>query len=70
MPLIFGSKEANEQLARDTGKRLSGPSVWTADALAAMALEDDWEECDVCQGKGGHWECASLPHDDDAAGAV
>ena len=23
----------------------------------------DFEDCDVCRGAGGYWECASLPHE-------
>lgn len=25
--------------------------------------EDDWEDCDICRGKGGYWECINLPHE-------
>lgn len=106
MAFVFGSKEANELLARETGRRFDLRDVdplewqpameypdereqycsvcgaymewvdcWNCDGKGGRDGddlmeedplwydEDDWEDCDVCRGRGGYWECASLPHD-------
>lgn len=26
--------------------------------------EDDWEECDICEGKGGYWVCPNAAQHD------
>lgn len=111
-PLIFGSKEANDQLAHDMGirydlgggadpfvpqPRMDYPDNDHLDSYCTICggymdwvdcwqcggtggrdgddlmqedpfwyTLDDWEECDICQGKGGYRECASIPHEDDA----
>ncbi len=109
-PLIFGSQEANELLARETGRRfdladvdpLSGrhnPELaapddddnterycsicgsymhwidcWQCGGEGEFDAYDEdpinfapgqeYEPCPECQGAGGYWECASLPHEE------
>lgn len=110
MPLIFGSREANDQLAHDMGIRydlggnadpriedavgedddtdryctvcggyMDWADCWQCGGDGEFDLYDEdpinfspgeeYERCNECEGKGGYWECASLPHDEDAAGA-
>lgn len=112
MPLTFGSKEANDILARETGRRfdladvdplsrrhnpgLDAPAeddytarhcticgsfmdwvdCWQCGGDGEFDLYDEdpinyapgaeYEPCDACKGKGGYYECASLPHEEGA----
>lgn len=65
MPLLFGSKQANEILARETGRRFDLAAV---DPFQPIELPDqenqdryctvcggymDWVDCWQCGGKGG-----------------